>query len=1044
VGQLPLKSVIGELRRVTYLLLHHGLHMRVAKIRRAYHAPGQPWFRAVVALVLSAGGLSAQTGAISGRISSAENQPLPGAQVHLIGTGLGTRARDNGRYTIVNVPAGQYRLRAQMLGHRPVDDSITVIAGQTVTRDLTMQVAALALDELVVTGTAGAARQREIGNSIAQINMSNVQAPTATVGDLLQGRAAGMTVMPSSAMAGSGSMIRLRGNVSVAMSNQPLIYVDGVRLRSDGYQRNVPPTGSDLRSGNDIASPLNDINPADIERIEIIKGAAATTLYGTEAAAGVIQIITKSGQAGRPVWTMEVHQGFSRALKFGPDPSRAPPSDTVYACATVAPSCTGTVQAYRDSFPDRFAGLPERGVSRAGGTSSYMFIDPWLRNGYRQRYSLSVGGGGEVLRYFVSGTLTDEDGVLPNDNEARKVIRGNFSFAPLSDLLINWNTSYTRDRITNTAAGNNAHGLTLNAFRRDRNYASNDRPEVVALMLNQELTSEIDHLTTGATASWSPTPNFTNKLTVGWDQAQIENRNLRPFGFILAPTGIISNRENTYRTLTFDYTGRYLFSLRPDLRSTLSWGGQSVETDVRETSAYGENFPGPGQPTVSSAGTKLGFEQRQRVINAGFFGQVVLDLRDRYFLTVGARVDGNSAFGSDFGLQTYPKAQVAWVASDESFWPAWSPAMKLRAAWGQSGRAPGAFDAVRTWDPVGWGGQPAFFPRNVGNADLGPERTTEIELGFDAALFGDRLTTELTWYNRETDRALFDVSQIPSLGFLDSQLKNVGAMESSGWEIVANAVVLRRGNLEWSVGGSVYTNDSKVTSLGGAADFLIDNFGWIMVGQPVPIIRTDFCIQNPDQPVPLNDAGVPTPVVISPTTANPNACNHGPNLPTHTYGVQTGLELPYGLSFRARGEYLGGHYMYDGAAYNAVVRSVRWPGCYDFYTLQESGRAKDATALKTARCTVSLTRPDYFIYPADFFKLREVSLSVPIPERLLRGTSSARLTLAGQNLWKWLNDDFPVFDPETGNNGGFDSPVRSILEHVPPPATYTASMRVTF
>ena len=1017
--------------------------MRMANIWYACHAPGQPWFRAIAALLLTASGLSAQTGAISGRITSADNQPLVGAQVHLVGTGLGTQARDNGRYTIVNVPAGQYRIRVQMLGHRAVEDSITVIAARTVTRDVALQVAALALDELVVTGTPGAARQREIGNSVAQINMANIQAPTATVGDLLQGRAAGMTVMPSSAMAGSGSMIRLRGNVSVAMSNQPLIYVDGVRLRSDGYQRNVPPTGSDLRSGNDIASPLNDINPADIERIEIIKGAAATTLYGTEAAAGVIQVITKSGQAGRPVWTMEVHQGFSRALKFGPDPSRAPPSDTIYACATANP-CTGTLQAYRDSFPDRFDGLPDRGVSRAGGTSSYMFIDPWLRNGYRQRYSLSVGGGGELLRYFVSGTLSDEDGVLPNDNEARKVIRGNFSFSPLSDLIVNWNTAYTRDRITNTAAGNNAHGLTLNAFRRDRNYASNDRPEVVERVLNQELTSEIDHFTTGVTGSWNPTANLTNKLTVGWDQAQIENRNLRPFGFILAPTGIISNRKNEYRTLTADYAGRYVFSLRPDLRTTLSWGGQSVATEERETSAYGENFPGPGRPTVSSAGTKLGFEERERVINAGFFGQVLLDLSDRYFLTVGARVDGNSAFGSDFGLQTYPKVSFSWVASDESFWPTWSPAMKLRAAWGQSGRAPGAFDAVRTWDPVGWGGQPAFFPLNVGNPDLGPERTSELELGFDAALFGDRLTTELTWYHRNIDRALFEVRQIPSLGFLESQLRNVGAMESRGWEVLANAVVVRRGELEWSVGGSVYTNKSKVTSLGGAADFLLDNFGWIVVGEPIPTIRTDFCIQNPDQRVPLNAAGVPTPVVISRTAETPNACTHGPNLPTHTYGVHTALELPKGLSLRARGEYLGGHYMYDGAAFNAVVRSVRWPGCYDFYTLQETGRANEATALQTARCTVSLTRADYFIYPADFFKLREVSLSIRIPERLLRGATSARLTLAGQNVWKWLNKDFPVFDPETNNNGGFDSDVRSILEHVPPPATYTASIRATF
>src|SRR5439155_17082406 len=160
---------------------------------------------------------------------------------------------ENGRYTIVNVPVAQYRLRAQMIGHRPVEVAGAVGAGQTVTQDFMLKTQVLALDALVVTGTPGSARQREIGNSVAQISMDKVQQPPSNIGELLQGRAPGMTVMPSSAMAGSGSMIRLRGNVSVAMSNQPLIYVDGVRLRSDGYQRNVPPTGSDLRSSNDIA-----------------------------------------------------------------------------------------------------------------------------------------------------------------------------------------------------------------------------------------------------------------------------------------------------------------------------------------------------------------------------------------------------------------------------------------------------------------------------------------------------------------------------------------------------------------------------------------------------------------------------------------------------------------------------------------------------------------------------------------------------------------------------------------------------------------------
>ena len=990
------------------------------------------------AIMLSTGPLRGQsTGTVTGRVAAEDGSPLPYAQVVLVGIGLGTRTLANGQYTIVNVPAGQYRLRAQIIGHRPSEVPITVTAGAVVTHDFSMQKQALALDEIVVTGTAGAARQREVGNSIAQIDMSNLKETPASVGELLQGKAAGMQVMQSSAAAGSGSMIRLRGNVSVAMSNQPLIYVDGVRLRSEGYQKNVPPSGSDLRSGNDIASPLNDINPNDIERVEIIKGAAAATLYGTEAAAGVIQIFTKRGQTGKPQWTIQVDQGIARALEFGPDPSEAPPSDTIYACAVTVPACSGTMQAYRDSFPDRFRGLPTRGVSRAGGTSSYLFIDPWLRNGLRQRYSLSVGGGGEALRYFVSGTITDEEGVLPNDNEARKVVRGNFSFSPITDLNLSWNTSYTKDHISNTAAGNNAHGLTLNAFRRDRNYNSNDRLENMASLLRQEITSDIDHLITGGTVSWTPLTDLTNTFTIGYDLAQIENRNLRPFGFVLQPTGVISSRRNQYQTLTFDYAGSYSLSPIEDLRTTISWGGQSVATDTRETSAYGENFPGPGDPTVSSGGTTLGFESKERVINAGVFGQTVLGWKDRYFLTLGARVDGNSAFGSDFGLQTYPKAALTWVVSDESFWPsATTSELKLRTAWGQSGRAPGAFDAVRTWEPVGWGGQPAFFPRNVGNSDLGPERTTEMEFGFDAALFDSRLTTEFTYYKRDIKDALFSARQIPSLGFLNSQLRNVGTMESNGLELTANVAVIRRPSLEWTVGGSVSTTDSKVTSLGGAADFSLGNFGWIMKGQSIPMIRTDFCVANAK----AREA----PRIVSPTPDNPNACNHGPNLPTRTYGVRTGLELPYGISVNANGEYMGGHYIYDGAAYNAVVRSVRWPGCYRFYTLQETGRAEQATALDRARCTVSSTRADYFIYPADFFKLRDVSVSAAVPTRFFPGATGVRLTLSGHNIYKWVNSDFPVFDPETGNNGGFDSRVRSILEHVPPPATYTASLRVNF
>jgi TonB-linked SusC/RagA family outer membrane protein len=975
-------------------------------------------------------GAQGSTGTVTGAVTGEAGQPIVGAQVSLPGTALGSVTNGTGHYTIVNVPARDYRLRAQRIGYKLIEEPITVRAGATVTHNFVMQTQVLSLDQVVVTGTAGAARQREVGNSIATVDMSNVAEPPSDVGQLLQGRTAGMTVTQSSAAAGSGSMIRLRGNVSVAMSNQPLVYVDGVRIRSDGYAKNVPFNGSDLRSTNDVASPMNDIDPNDIERIEVIKGAAAATLYGTEAAAGVIQIFTKSGHAGKPQWSFQTDQGFYHELPFGPDPSTAPPDDTI-------------PQVYRDSFPARFAGLPAAGVSRSGGTSSYLFIDPWLRNAPEHHYSLSVSGGSDALKYFASGLTTDDDGVLPLDNERKQVARGNFSFTPIPNLLFDWNTSVTADNIHNTPAGNNAQGLTLNAFRRDRNYASNDRPEAMNALLDWDLTSAISHIVSGGTATWSPTVNLMNKFTFGFDRAQIENRNLRPYGFQPQPLGVLSDAVATYQTLTLDYAGNYAIGMGHGLRTTVSWGGQGVTTDQRQTEAYDDNFPGPGNPVVGSGGDPLGHETRQRVVNAGGFGQALFGLKDRYFLTLGLRIDGNSAFGQNLGLQDYPKAAFSWVASDEKWWPSVISVMKIRSAWGQSGRAPGAFDAVRTWTNAsagGWAGNPAFIPLNVGNPDLGPERTGELEFGFDATALDERLTTGFTWFNRNITDALFNVRQIPSLGYDNSQLANVGSMESHGIELTADYTVLRHRDWDWSVGGSIATNFSEVKSLGGAPDFSIGTDAWIMKGQPIPVIRSDnTCLTNPDA------TGSDGKLVVPVFATDPSTqCVYGANLPTHNYGINTTLDLPHGIVIDARGEYEGGGYMYDGAGEAAVSRSVRWPGCYDTYKKQDLGQLDQITALQLERCTPALTRSDYWIYPSDYFKLRDVSLSIPIPARYIPRASSARLTLSGHNVWKWVNKDFPTMDPETGNNAGYDSPVRSMLEQVPPPALFLASLHLVF
>jgi TonB-dependent SusC/RagA subfamily outer membrane receptor len=956
-----------------------------------------------------------QTGTIAGSITDGlSSSGIQSAQVFLVGTGLGTLTNAGGRYVILNVPVGSHTLRVERLGFSTQETQITVSSGSTLTQDFAMQAEVLGLDDLVVTGTAGAARRREIGNTIAQINVADIIEAVPNVDALLQARIPGMTVMQSSGMAGGGARIRLRGNVSVAMSNQPLIYVDGVRIRGDAFHKNVPPTGYPGRSGNDVASPLNNINPADIDRIEVIKGAAATTLYGTEAAAGVIQIFTKRGHQGRAQWTLGIEQGLAKMQPFGISPSRRPAS--------------------------------EPATSAAGGTSDYMFIDPWLRTAYRQRYSLSVGGGGEDLQYFVSGSWADDEGVLPNDVETMSSIRGNFTFSPIQDLQLQWNTSFTNDEFFNTAAGNNAHGLTLNVFRRDANYFGNELKENLDELLNQTISTQIDHLITGGIATFTPLANFSTRLAVGYDLATQDNRNLRPFGFVRAQDGILANGRSRFETLTLDLVATYDFDIpgANSIHSSLSFGGQSVTTETQQTVAYGEDFPGPGDPTVSTAGTRLGFESRERVVNAGFFAQDVFGYADKYFFTLGFRVDGNSAFGEDFGLQFYPKVSGSWVVSDEDFWGDMGQ-LKLRAAWGQSGRAPGAFDAVQTYDGVGWGGVPAFYPRVLGNSELGPERTREWEVGFDGSFLSDRIAVEATYYNQKTTDALFNVRQIPSNGFTNingasSQLENVGVINNKGYELALNGVIFQGESWAWDLGGTLFTNNSTAGLPAELAEISIGGNGWIVDGEPVPVVRGE-CVTNPTafaEPVIEDD------------------CIYGPNSPTKGFGINTMITIPGGLRLAARGEYLGGHYVTAQVAHNAVRRSVSWAGCYDEYVIEQDGVGRSGlTANQRARCDPTLSDGNFWAEKADFFKLREVSLQYQLPESMLAGASGASLTVSGRNIFRWTNDEWTHFDPEMGNNNdnnsisrdGADSGdflVTSINEHIPAPAIWTVQLRVVF
>ena len=257
-------------------------------------------------------GAAAQTGTITGSVQDAVSlAPIPGAQVSVIGTPHGILANNVGRYLIIGVPAGQHTVRVDMIGYGSVEMEVTVPASGAVTADFNLRQDAIALEGVVVTGTAGQVRRRELGNSVSEVVAEDIQLTAVTdFGDVLQGRTTGIQVNDHSGQVGAASQIRLRGNNSLQQGNNPLIYVDGIRLENS-------PIGAD-DEGAQTPSAFDMINPADIERLEVIKGPAATTLYGTEASGGVIQIFTKRGVPGAPAWTVSMEQGLSVMPHQGP------------------------------------------------------------------------------------------------------------------------------------------------------------------------------------------------------------------------------------------------------------------------------------------------------------------------------------------------------------------------------------------------------------------------------------------------------------------------------------------------------------------------------------------------------------------------------------------------------------------------------------------------------------------------------------------------------------------------------------------------------
>jgi TonB-dependent SusC/RagA subfamily outer membrane receptor len=932
-----------------------------------------------------------QTGTLGGTVTNAATmRPIAGVQIHIEGTGLGTLTDPNGRYQLIDIPAGPVTVVFEMIGFARVSRETNIAAGTTTTLDISVSERAIALDEIVITGSAAATEKRALGNSISSLNAAQAveKMPITSVDELIMGRAAGVSVNLSGGGGAFGGQIRIRGMTSVSLPRDPIIYVDGVRVDGD-----FDPSGIGI--GGQKLSRILDLQAADIERVEIVKGAAAASLYGTQGSNGVVQIITKRGRTGAPQWTFEIEQGLERV-----------PTDT---------------------FPGRL-------FSRFVGPTGFRARDPLetVENGYHGRMLASVSGGSQETKYYLSGSFKQQEGSIASNTNWMKQFSGRVNVTSLlgpsvtatatSSLIHTWLRVPDND--------NALHG-TYSQFASAVPYtATEDRPygeRFGSFTANQtvENLQNVLRNTTGITVDHAISDILSHKLSTGIDWYSDEFTKYFPFAYQGSGNklGNKANQTRSFRNITTDYRLQLANDLSSQISSSLVLGAQA---DFRKTTyirASGSDFPAPGVRSVSATSTRTASETRIEEVNAGLFFQETVGLYDKIFLTGALRVDGNSAFGNEFSTQTYPKASIAYNISDEAFWPSLISTMKLRLAYGESGLAPAQFAADRTYSPVSsQDGQPAVTPGNIGNPSLGPEKSREIEVGFDAGILNDRVGFEVTAFFQRTTDALLSVPFAPSLGFLSNQLTNIGEIKNRGVELGLNALLIQRQGLELTTNAQFSATSNEVTDLGGVPPFGVSG-SRVAEGYPV-MGQWGYTVKQWD---PVTRQHIRSDTMVFKGQLDPK------------WFGSLSSDLRYGrFRLSALMEFTGGQVIQNFDRYwSARVRTGD-----DYLSLLNDERGTATPAADSLYNYANTLGSGAYAEPAGYTSLRELAIAYEIPDGVLGrfGLERSSIRLSGRNLLLW--SEYSGISPETKRRDGtFES--NSSFDTQPVPRVFLLTFRTS-
>ncbi|HVF38630.1 MAG TPA: TonB-dependent receptor [Gemmatimonadaceae bacterium] len=980
--------------------------MNLTSVRRAA-------FALLLVLTLSPATLVSQTstGTVRGRVTDASaGRGLPEVQIIVDGTRIGTISGTDGQYTLSGVPAGSREIVFRRIGYQPARRTVNVAVGASATLDVPLNVSAVNLSEVVVTGTGTPTEKRKIGTSVASVDSTVIaNARATTVDQAMQGKIPGAQITQNSGSPGGGGIsVRLRGVNSFISGSDPLYIIDGVIIDNASGQL------ADLGGRSNPQNRLADINPADIDRIEIIRGAAAAALYGSRANNGVVQIFTKRGTIGKPHFTYTTRFSSSELREQQPF----------------------------NFYPFDAAGLP---VTR------FNYQNDIFRTAPASEQNLTVEGGNDQTRYYISGNFMNEEGIIRSTGSRRMGGRVNLQQHLTPRLIGNVTANYVTTTNKVQAFGEqNDYGIMGSLFFAPTSFdfrpnANGIYPLPPALGTNPLLAinriknpQTIDRFIGATKLTWTPLTSLLVDYTFGLDNTGFEQGQFIPRNAVLGTSDLVTGRSTSVfqgtRVINQDGVASYTWAPRGALEMRTTGGFNHTAQRVRVTTASAFGLAPIGELVTAGSNPRAGQSEIQ-LRTLGFYGQQEVSWNDRLFLTGAVRYDASSTFAPSERWQAFPKFSASYVAIDNK--PGMLNNLRLRSALGWAGSQPGLLNAYSqyiTYSQLSFAARPGFVNDvTFGNPNLRNERAREWEIGAELGLLDGRISAEGTYYDRLVSDLLFFRPLPVSTGFT-RQFAPIGSMSNKGIELLVNTSNVNRPAFGWTTTATYTRNRNLVESL-DIQDFQSAG-GYpnrIRAGEPAGIfygsyaardcVTGAFLLDSLGRYRRSNQTADMGGTLARRREISNGTCNDSLNAvigdPNPDWMGSLLNEFTIGKKLRLRALLDG---VFGNDVMNLSTRAQNFSGAsnskqYELELLPYGDPRKIAPGFNSRTQGIF----EYWIEDGTFVKLRELSASYNFDAAPVRRVfrDGVDVTVSGRNLYVWT--DYSGFDPEInlfGTNAG--------------------------